>query len=89
MLLCSVVRLNVSLLSLMFRVCSVERQSMHVEPISLLDLDAPSYPSTSRPHIFADQLKDLISFDEEPVSLGMGKSIKQGNEKNDVLKKVE
>ncbi|KAK9117077.1 hypothetical protein Sjap_016024 [Stephania japonica] len=56
-------RMCLSHVSLMFRISRVDKQSVRVQPVSLLDSDCITEPATIEPLMFADQLKDLICFD--------------------------
>ncbi|PIA62124.1 hypothetical protein AQUCO_00200253v1 [Aquilegia coerulea] len=68
-------------LSLMFRFCSVEKYIMSSEQVSLFNCDVRCNHETTKSEIFADQLKDLISFDENvDESEELTRSFKEGND---------
>ncbi|KAA8533124.1 hypothetical protein F0562_033343 [Nyssa sinensis] len=82
--------LSLSHLSLMFRVNLVETQTFCEKSLSLLDSDdLSSSNDITKSQMFADQLKDLISFDEVQELSGSSEEIyKQGDdskERCDVL----
>ncbi|KAF5203489.1 Nhl domain-containing protein [Thalictrum thalictroides] len=59
-----ILKMGLSQLSLMFRICSVEKDTLFGEQVPLFDSDIRYNYETSKSEIFADQLKDLMSFDE-------------------------
>ncbi|KAF8399287.1 hypothetical protein HHK36_015152 [Tetracentron sinense] len=79
-LLSMLIGLSVSHLSLMFRNHRVESQCLGKEPVSLLDSDDTSKHEMTKSQMFADQLKDLISFDGGlDASETMNSTLKQGD----------
>lgn len=56
--------LNLSLLSLMFRVTTVESGVSHKTSVSFLDSEVLETKEITKSQMFAEQLKDLMTFDE-------------------------
>ncbi|KAF9626296.1 hypothetical protein IFM89_032145 [Coptis chinensis] len=78
------VRMSLSQLSLMFRIPRVEKQFLCREPSSLFSMDGAVNHEITKPQIYADQLKDMMSFDEDlDVSEETDKTFKQGDEDHD------
>lgn len=74
-------RLSLSLLVLVFNIDFVFPRRPHLESVSLLDLDACNSGEISKSSKYFDQMKDLMSFDEDVMdstkkTLNQGKDIR-------------
>lgn len=56
--------LSLSLLSLMFRIPPVDSRVSHITSVSLLDSEVLETKEITKSQMFAEQLKDLMTFDE-------------------------
>lgn len=56
--------LSLSLLSLMFRITPVDSRVSHITSVSLLDSEVLETKEITKSQMFAEQLKDLMTFDE-------------------------